>query len=66
MNRPIIPYLSSNDISAQWCISYSSHAPNLQNLAFKIISLTCCSLGCEINWNIFQHESIKLLSLNTD
>ena len=34
---------------------YGHSAPNLQQLAIKILSLTCSASGCERNWSVFEH-----------
>ncbi|CAM8881132.1 unnamed protein product [Rhodiola kirilowii] len=44
----------------QWWELYGCDAPNLQKLAIRILSQTCSSSGCELNWSVFEHiHSIK-------
>ncbi|KAL4586316.1 hypothetical protein LXL04_010952 [Taraxacum kok-saghyz] len=49
----------STKAPAEWWISYGSSAPNLQNFAVKVLSLTCSATGCERNWGVFQHLHTK-------
>ncbi|XP_020233452.2 uncharacterized protein LOC109813641 [Cajanus cajan] len=44
---------------AQWWRLYGSSTPNLQQLAIKILSLTCSSSGCERNWSVFEQIHTK-------
>ncbi|XP_019432948.1 PREDICTED: uncharacterized protein LOC109339874 [Lupinus angustifolius] len=39
----------------QWWESYGCGAPNLQQLAIRILSQTYSSSGCERNWSVFEH-----------
>ncbi|XP_019430823.1 PREDICTED: uncharacterized protein LOC109338133 [Lupinus angustifolius] len=39
----------------QWWESYGCGAPNLQQLAIRILSQTCSASGCERNWSVFEH-----------
>nr|KYP49050.1 hypothetical protein KK1_029253 [Cajanus cajan] len=45
--------------AAQWWRLYGSSTPNLQQLAIKILSLTCSSSGCERNWSVFEQIHTK-------
>ncbi|KAH7658191.1 Ribonuclease H-like protein [Dioscorea alata] len=40
---------------AEWWNLYGTSTPNVQQLAIKILSLTCSASGCERNWSVFQH-----------
>ncbi|KAL2241074.1 UNVERIFIED_CONTAM: hypothetical protein Sindi_0748600 [Sesamum indicum] len=44
----------------EWWSAFGGSTPNLQNFAIKVLSLTCNSLGCERNWNVFEHKRNKL------
>ena len=44
---------------AEWWKNYGVHTPHLQNIAIKVLSLTCSSSGCERNWSIFEHVHSK-------
>ncbi|RWR97260.1 protein FAM50A-like protein [Cinnamomum micranthum f. kanehirae] len=44
---------------AAWWAAYGSKTPNLQKFAIKVLSLTCCSSGCERNWSVFEHIHSK-------
>ncbi|XP_025607990.2 uncharacterized protein [Arachis hypogaea] len=44
---------------AFWWRTYGHEAPNMQDLAIKILSLTCSASGCERNWSIFEHIHTK-------
>ncbi|XP_042013429.1 uncharacterized protein LOC121761818 [Salvia splendens] len=44
---------------AEWWKHYGSKAPNLQNFAIRVLSLTCSATGCERNWSTFQHIHSK-------
>lgn len=44
---------------AAWWGAYGKHAPELQNFAIRILSLTCSSSGCERNWSVFEHLHSK-------
>lgn len=39
---------------AEWWRLFGSSTPTLQQLAIKILSLTCSSCGCERNWSVFE------------
>nr|KYP32656.1 hypothetical protein KK1_046594 [Cajanus cajan] len=41
----------------EWWKKYGGHTPQLQNLAIKVLSLTCSSSGCKGNWSTFEHRS---------
>ncbi|CAL0320144.1 unnamed protein product [Lupinus luteus] len=43
----------------QWWESYGCGAPNLQQLAIRILSQTCSASGCERNWSVFEHIHSK-------
>lgn len=53
----LISYKSLHCIVAEWWKNYGVHTPHLQNIAIKVLSLTCSSSGCERNWSIFEHVS---------
>lgn len=42
--------------------SYGDAHPELQNFAFRVLSLTCSSPGCERNWSAF--EMVYFLNLS--
>ncbi|XP_050252405.1 uncharacterized protein LOC126698931 [Quercus robur] len=44
---------------AEWWSLYGSSTPNLQQLAIKILSLTCSTCGCEHNWSVFEQIHTK-------
>ncbi|XP_025617245.1 uncharacterized protein [Arachis hypogaea] len=44
---------------AFWWRTYGHEAPNMQDLAIKILSLTCSASRCEHNWSIFEHIHTK-------
>ncbi|KAL4288400.1 hypothetical protein AHAS_Ahas19G0282400 [Arachis hypogaea] len=44
---------------AFWWWTYGHEAPNMRDLAIKILSLTCSASGCERNWSIFEHIHTK-------
>ncbi|XP_057779683.1 uncharacterized protein LOC130998269 [Salvia miltiorrhiza] len=44
---------------AQWWRMYGHSAPNLQQLAIKILGLTCSASGCERNWSVFEQIHSK-------
>ena len=46
---------------AKWWSLYGSSTPNLQQLAIKILSLTCSACGCEHNWSVFE-EFLSIIS----
>ena len=46
--------------SARWWASYGDECPELQNLAIRVLSLTCSSSGCERNWSAFEMVSFFL------
>ncbi|WOL01680.1 hypothetical protein Cni_G10397 [Canna indica] len=45
---------------AQWWRMYGHSAPNLQQLAIRILSLTCSASGCERNWSVFEQKRNRL------
>ncbi|KAL0005005.1 hypothetical protein SO802_012566 [Lithocarpus litseifolius] len=44
---------------AEWWSFYGSSTLNLQQLAIKILSLTCNASGCECNWSVFKQIHTK-------
>ncbi|KAJ0779731.1 putative HAT dimerization domain, ribonuclease H-like superfamily [Helianthus annuus] len=44
---------------AQWWNLYGKEVPNIQQLAIKVLSLTCSSSGCERNWSTFEQIHSK-------
>ncbi|KAJ0539419.1 putative HAT dimerization domain, ribonuclease H-like superfamily [Helianthus annuus] len=44
---------------AEWWKLYGKGTPNLQQLAIRVLSLTCSSSGCERNWSTFEHIHSK-------
>ena len=40
-------------------MTYGTNAPNLQQLAIRVLSQTYSSLGCERNWSMFEHIHSK-------
>ncbi|XP_015932601.1 uncharacterized protein LOC107458900 [Arachis duranensis] len=44
---------------AFWWRTYGHEAPNMRDLAIKILSLTCSASGYERNWSIFEHIHTK-------
>jgi len=40
-------------------MTYGTSAPNLQQLAIRVLSQTCSSSGCERNWSMFEHIHSK-------
>ncbi|XP_022025478.2 uncharacterized protein LOC110926009 [Helianthus annuus] len=44
---------------AQWWNLYGKEVPNIQQLAMKVLSLTCSSSGCERNWSTFEQIHSK-------
>ncbi|KAJ1422762.1 Ribonuclease H-like superfamily [Sesbania bispinosa] len=44
---------------AQWWRMYGSDTPYLQQLAIRILSLTCSASGCERNWSVFEQVHTK-------
>ena len=45
---------------AEWWSLYGSSTPNLQQLAIRILSLTCSACGCEHNWSVFEQVSFEV------
>ena len=45
---------------AEWWSLYGSSTPNLQQLAIRILSLTCSACGCERNWSVFEQVSFEV------
>ncbi|XP_039144882.1 uncharacterized protein LOC120282190 [Dioscorea cayenensis subsp. rotundata] len=44
---------------ALWWESYGEECKELQNLAIRVLSLTCSATGCERNWSAFEHVHSK-------
>lgn len=44
---------------AEWWRLFGSSTPTLQQLAIKILSLTCSACGCERNWSVFEQIHTK-------
>ncbi|XP_039123453.1 uncharacterized protein LOC120260074 [Dioscorea cayenensis subsp. rotundata] len=44
---------------ALWWESYEEECKELQNLAIRVLSLTCSATGCERNWSTFEHVHSK-------
>ncbi|XP_050248772.1 uncharacterized protein LOC126696025 [Quercus robur] len=44
---------------AEWWSLYGSSTPNLQQLAIRILNLTCSACGCERNWSVFKQIHTK-------
>ncbi|WOL07425.1 hypothetical protein Cni_G16166 [Canna indica] len=44
---------------AQWWRMYGHSAPNLQQLAIRILSLMWSASGCECNWSVFEQIHSK-------
>ncbi|KAM0006187.1 putative HAT dimerization domain, ribonuclease H-like superfamily [Helianthus debilis subsp. tardiflorus] len=44
---------------AEWWKLYGKGTPNLQQLAIRVLSLTCSASGCERNWSTFEHIHSK-------
>jgi len=45
--------------TADWWFSFGDGCPELQNLAIRILSLTCSATGCERNWSTFEQVHSK-------
>ena len=45
---------------AEWWNMYGEEAPNLRNIAIKVLSQTCTSSGCERNWSTWSLIHTKL------
>ena len=45
---------------AEWWSLYGSSTLHLQQLAIKILSLTCSACGCECNWSVFKQVSFEV------
>ena len=45
------------NFAAEWWSLFGNSALNLQQLAIKILSLTCNAAGCEHNRSVFEHVS---------
>ncbi|KAD3067150.1 hypothetical protein E3N88_35030 [Mikania micrantha] len=43
----------------EWWESYGASAPDLQDFAIRVLSLTCSATSCERNWGVFQHIHTK-------
>ncbi|XP_059287601.1 uncharacterized protein LOC132040931 [Lycium ferocissimum] len=44
---------------SEWWSVFGNHTPNLQQLAIRVLSLTCSASGCERNWSVFEHIHTK-------
>ncbi|KAJ0448765.1 putative HAT dimerization domain, ribonuclease H-like superfamily [Helianthus annuus] len=44
---------------AQWWNLFGKEVPDIQQLAMKVLSLTCSSSGCERNWSTFEQIHSK-------
>ncbi|KAK1407750.1 hypothetical protein QVD17_39376 [Tagetes erecta] len=49
----------SNLAPAEWWKLYGKGTPNLQQLAVRVLSLTCSASGCERNWSTFEQIHSK-------
>jgi len=47
------------EIAALWWESYGGVGKELQNLAIRVLSLTCSATGCKRNWSIFDQVHTK-------
>lgn len=47
-----------------WWDSYGFEYPELQDFATRILSLTCCSSGCERNWNAFDMVTFLIYEIS--
>nr|XP_007134308.1 hypothetical protein PHAVU_010G036200g [Phaseolus vulgaris]ESW06302.1 hypothetical protein PHAVU_010G036200g [Phaseolus vulgaris] len=47
---------------ALWWESYGGKGKELQNLAIRVLSLTCSATGCERNWSIFDQVHTKRMN----
>ncbi|XWS75730.1 hypothetical protein CRYUN_Cryun01aG0117200 [Craigia yunnanensis] len=47
--RPIAVRTRDNLLPGEWWSVYGGGCPNLQHLAIRILSQTCCSIGCKPN-----------------
>jgi len=47
------------EIATLWWESCGGVGKKLQNLAMRILSLTCSATGCERNWSIFDQMHTK-------
>ncbi|KAL8541031.1 hypothetical protein ACS0TY_002355 [Phlomoides rotata] len=57
--RPLALDSSKTMQPDEWWKYFGCGAPNLQNLAMKILSQTSCSSGCERNWSVFERIHTK-------
>nr|XP_009592335.1 uncharacterized protein LOC104089195 [Nicotiana tomentosiformis] len=49
----------------EWWKQYGHSTPNLQKFVIKVLSLTCSSSWCEMNWSVFEHRNkLTLKRLN--
>ncbi|XVE72378.1 hypothetical protein DITRI_Ditri11bG0034700 [Diplodiscus trichospermus] len=49
LGRPIAVRARDNLLPGEWWSIYGGGCPNLQHLAIRILSQTCCSIGCKPN-----------------
>ncbi|KAD0994772.1 hypothetical protein E3N88_43436 [Mikania micrantha] len=52
-------YWSQVTFRTEWWESYGASAPDLQDFAIRVLSLTCSATSCERNWGVFQHIHTK-------
>ncbi|XP_076940676.1 uncharacterized protein LOC143609948 [Bidens hawaiensis] len=45
---------------AEWWKLYGKRTRNLQQLAIRVLSLTCSASGCERNWSTFKHYNYMI------
>ncbi|KAL8528722.1 hypothetical protein ACS0TY_006249 [Phlomoides rotata] len=57
--RPLALDSSKTMQPDEWWKFFGCGAPNLQNLAMKILSQTSSSSGCERNWSVFERIHTK-------
>ncbi|KAL8514689.1 hypothetical protein ACS0TY_013688 [Phlomoides rotata] len=57
--RPLALDSSKTMQPDEWWKYFGCGAPNLQNLAMKILSRTSSSSGCERNWSVFERIHTK-------
>ncbi|KAL0399908.1 UNVERIFIED_CONTAM: hypothetical protein Sradi_2334100 [Sesamum radiatum] len=50
---------SKNTQPDEWWKLFGASAPNLQQLAIRILGQTCSSSGCERNWSVFERIHTK-------
>ncbi|PNY08093.1 HAT family dimerization domain containing protein [Trifolium pratense] len=56
---PIAMAALETKTAAQWWESYGDEPPELQNFAFRVLSLTCSSSRCKRNWSAFEMVHTK-------